>query len=170
MAAVADAPGIGLVSPGHMTILYDETCALCRRARDWLLTQPCLVPVTLMAAGSLEAKKRYGATPWLGRQLVAVDQEGNAWVGPSAFIAVIWATKRYRSWAYRLSRPGMRPYAEAFFDWISKRRTHIGHWLGRSETCPGCRAREIVLCPAGHRNPAWARFCKTCGRPCRASA
>ncbi|MFY9588140.1 MAG: DCC1-like thiol-disulfide oxidoreductase family protein [Actinomycetota bacterium] len=123
-----------------LTILYDERCAVCRRARDWLLTQPCLVEVELMAAGSIEATERYGSFPWLGSELIAVDDQGRAWVGPAAFIAAMWATRRYRSWAYRLSRPHLAPHAERFFHWISLHRDRWSVWLGRTEDldCSWC--------------------------------
>ena len=111
-----------------LTVLYDERCALCRRCRDWLLTQPCLVPVELLAAGSAEARARFGGLPWLGRELIAVDDQGRAWVGPAAFLTCLWATVRYRRWAYRLSTPKLAPLAERFFMMVSRRRDR---WSGR---------------------------------------
>jgi predicted DCC family thiol-disulfide oxidoreductase YuxK len=122
-----------------LTVLYDERCALCRRARDWLLTQPCLVEVELVASGSAVAKERYGAVPWLGAELVAADQEGRVWVGPAAFLTCLWATVRYRPWAYRLSGPTLVPLAERFFMFISKRRDRWSAWLGREDpSCSWC--------------------------------
>jgi hypothetical protein len=60
----------------RLTVLYDETCSFCRRCRDWLLGQRCFLEVELLAAGSPIARERYGSLPWLGRELVAVDQAG----------------------------------------------------------------------------------------------
>jgi predicted DCC family thiol-disulfide oxidoreductase YuxK len=122
-----------------LTVLYDEKCAVCRRARDWLLTQPCFVEVELMAAGSPEARTRYGEVPWAGKELVAIDQDGNAWVGPAAFLTCLWATVRYRAWAYRLSGPTLAPLAERFFMHVSKRRDRWSAWLKRDDpTCTWC--------------------------------
>src|ERR671915_492668 len=90
-----------------LTVLYDETCSFCRRCRDWLLAQPCFLEVELLAAGSPLAKARYGSLPWLGKELVAVDDSGRVWIGPAAFLTSLWATRRYRAWAYRLSQPGL---------------------------------------------------------------
>ena len=128
-----------------LTILYDESCALCRRARDWLLSQPCLIQVELIPSGSKLAKSRYGALPWLGEELVAVDQSGQAWVGPAAFLTCLWATVRYRPWAYRLAGPRLAPLAERFFLTVSKRRDRwSAWWLGREDSdcswCDGLRA------------------------------
>ena len=129
-----------------LTLLYDERCAVCRRVRDWLLTQPCLVEVELVPAGSLEAEERYGALPWLGQELIAVDEQGRAWVGPAAFIAAMWATRNYRSWAYRLSRPAFAPHAERFFHWVSKKRDQWSVWLGRTEDldCSWCDGARVT--------------------------
>jgi predicted DCC family thiol-disulfide oxidoreductase YuxK len=153
-----------------LTIVYDETCALCRRARDWLLTQPCLVDVELIAAGSDEAKHRYGALPWLGNELVAVDEHGNAWIGPSAFLASMWATAKYRPWAFRLATPKLAPKAEHFFMWISKRRDTWSSWLAKDDPeCSWCdevverQQTEFAVCEAGHRMVPEHKFCTLCG-------
>jgi predicted DCC family thiol-disulfide oxidoreductase YuxK len=126
-----------------LTILYDERCALCRRCRDWLLTQPCLVEVDLLPAGSVEAKERYGALPWLGSELIAVDDWGNVWVGPAAFIGALWATAKYRAWSYRMASPTLAPMAERFFYWVSKRRDRLSSWTSPEDAdcswCDGAR-------------------------------
>ena len=120
----------------RLTILYDERCAFCLRCRDWLGQQPCLVEVELLAAGSPTAHERYGAVPWLGSELVVADEEGNVWVGPAAFLMCLWATARYRPWAFLLSRPGWSKHAERFFAHVSKRRSAWAHWIGRKQ--PDC--------------------------------
>jgi predicted DCC family thiol-disulfide oxidoreductase YuxK len=124
---------------GSLTILYDESCALCLRCRDWLLTQPCLLPVELLPSGAPEVRRRYeAAEEWLGRELIAVDDRGRAWVGPAAFLTCLWATARYRRWAYLLARPGFAPLTERFFVHVSKRRFHWGPVFGeRDPDCPG---------------------------------
>jgi predicted DCC family thiol-disulfide oxidoreductase YuxK len=127
-----------------LTVLYDETCSFCRRCRDWLLAQPCFIEVELLAAGSPVARERYGALPWLGTELVAVDEAGRAWVGPAAFLTCLWATVRYRPWAYRLSQPGLAPLAERFFKLVSKRRDRWSAWLGRDDPeCSWCDENRL---------------------------
>jgi predicted DCC family thiol-disulfide oxidoreductase YuxK len=119
-----------------LTVVYDETCSFCLRCRDWLLAQPCFLEVELLAAGSPMARSRYGQLPWLGNELVAVDDRGRAWIGPGAFLTCLWATVRYRQWAYRLSTPTLAPLAMWFFKVISKRRDRWSAWLGRDD--PDC--------------------------------
>jgi predicted DCC family thiol-disulfide oxidoreductase YuxK len=136
-------PGVAR-QPHTLTILYDERCAVCRRARDWLLAQPCFVPVRLVPAGSPAVRARYGAVPGLGKELVAVDDNGQAWVGPAAFLTCLWATVRYRPWAYRLAAPALAPFAERFFMFVSKRRDRWSAWLRRDDRdCTWCEQLQF---------------------------
>lgn len=126
----------------RLTIVYDEHCAVCRRARDWLLTQPMLVRVELLAAGSSAAKARFGEVPWVGKELVAADEMGNVWIGPAAFITALWATRRYRAWSYRMSGEHLAPLAESFFKMVSKRRHRWSRFLADDEEeCSWCQNR-----------------------------
>jgi predicted DCC family thiol-disulfide oxidoreductase YuxK len=120
----------------RLTVLYDERCGFCRRCRDWLLTQPCLVEVELLPAGSDEARGRYSELPWFGKELVVLDDEGRVWLGPAAFLTCLWATARYRSWSYRLAEPYLAGLTERFFMFVSGRRDRWSDWLGRAD--PDC--------------------------------
>lgn len=124
----------------RLTIVYDEHCAVCRRARDWLLTQPTHVPLELIAAGSPAAMRRFKGLPWLGKELVAGDDEGNVWVGPAAFLTALWATRRYRGWSYRMSGERLAPLAESFFRMVSARRHRWSRFLDDDEEeCSWCQ-------------------------------
>jgi len=124
----------------RLTIVYDEHCAVCRRARDWLLTQPTYIPLELIAAGSPAAVSRLGGLPWLGRELIATDDEGNIWVGPAAFLTALWATRRYRGWSYRMSGARLAPLAESFFKMVSARRHRWARFLDDDEEeCTWCQ-------------------------------
>ena len=123
-----------------LTIVYDEHCGVCRRTRDWLLTQPMHVQVELLAAGSPAARRRFGSVPWLRKELVVADDTGNVWVGPAAFITAMWATRRYRPWSYRLSGDHLAPLAESFFRTISSRRHRWSRFFEDDEPeCTWCQ-------------------------------
>lgn len=131
-------------SSRSLTVLYDESCRVCRRCRDWLLTQPCLLPVRLVPAGSPVARTQYAAVaPWLGRELIVVDDAGRAWVGPAAFVTCLWATARYRAISYSLARPSLAPLAERFFVFVSKRRDRFARWGADEE--PECSWCDEVI-------------------------
>lgn len=108
--------------PQRLTVLFDMTCAVCRRCRNWLAAQPAYVELELLAADSPEADARYGNLPWRGSELVVADDAGHVWVGPAAFLMCLWALRDWRQWSYRLSSPALAPLAERFFIALSKHR------------------------------------------------
>ncbi len=127
------------VAPRRLTVLYDDLCPLCVRCRDWLARQPCLVEVELLPARSSAVRERYGELPWVGRDLVVIDDRRRAWVGSPAFIVCLWATARYRVWAYRFARRPFAPITARVLAAVSKHRGVFGAWLSSDETeCPAC--------------------------------
>lgn len=122
----------------RLTVLYDERCVVCRRARNWLLSEPTHVRVELLAAGSPAARSRFGAIPWRGAELVVVADTGEVWVGPAAFLTAMWATIRWRPWSYRMSGPALAPLAERFFKLISHHRKRVGALLAEEPECTWC--------------------------------
>ena len=125
-----------MATPRRLVVVYDETCELCRRCHDWLAQQPTYVPLDFLAAGSAQARARYGGLPWLGSELVVVDEEGAAWVGPAAFVMCLWATRQWREWSYRLSGGALAPLAQRFFHHLTARRGAISGML-RESPCRG---------------------------------
>lgn len=123
--------------PQRLTVLYDENCRLCRRAHHWLTSEPTHIPLELIAAGSSAAISRYGDLGGAGRELVVVDDEGHAWIGPGAFLVAMWATRRWRAWSYRMSSRTLAPLAERFFRLVSAHRGRIGAVL-REPDCSWC--------------------------------
>jgi len=111
--------------PNTLTVLYDSTCALCVRCRDWLSKQEAFVPMRFIACGSAEARATYGAVPWLGEELVVVSDYGDVWAGPAAFITALWALREWREWSYRISGPELAPLAQRFINAISSNRRSI---------------------------------------------
>src|SRR6188768_2116926 len=69
--------------PQRLTVLFDPECALCRRARAWMLGQAAYVELEFVPATSDTARARYGDLPWLGEELLVVSNDGQVWVGPA---------------------------------------------------------------------------------------
>jgi len=126
-----------------LTVLYDDSCALCVRCRDWLLTQGAYVELELLPCHSPTAQRRYGSVPWLGDELVVVSDEGDVWVGAAAFLMCLWALVDFRPWSFRLSGPTFAPLAERFFHAVSGQRRFLASWLSPDD-CPGgsCKVRS----------------------------
>ncbi|MEU6103212.1 thiol-disulfide oxidoreductase DCC family protein [Streptomyces flaveolus] len=104
---MAPAPGTAGAPVRRLTVLYDAECSLCAHVRDWLLRQPRLVPLDLVPAGSDEARRRF---PGLDHgasldEVTAVGDAGQVYRGAAAWIVVLWALRKYRRLAHRLSTP-----------------------------------------------------------------
>ncbi|MEZ5377705.1 MAG: DCC1-like thiol-disulfide oxidoreductase family protein [Acidimicrobiales bacterium] len=102
-----------------ITVVFDDTCELCRRCHQWLARQDSMVPLRFLAASSPEAIAWLGAYVPIGQELVVVDHRGAAWIGPDAFIAVLSVLRRYTTLARRLQQPMLRPVARQAFHAVS---------------------------------------------------
>ncbi len=141
---------VDVVMPRSITVVYDETCELCRHARRWLEGQKTYVPLQFASAQDPNTKARFGAVPWLGEELVVVADDGRVWVGPAAFITAMWATKRYRNWSYRLSGDTFSGLARHVFHTVTAERGRISGLL-RHHTCDG---DTCAIPTAPHGSPA----------------
>ncbi len=115
-------------SKNMLTVLYDGRCAVCRRARAWLETQPKFVPLEYVAAGSQQARSRF---PGLDHDntlvdLTVVSFNGEVYHGAKAWIMCLWALKKYRGTALRLATPELMPTAKRVIAWVSRNRFNIG--------------------------------------------
>jgi predicted DCC family thiol-disulfide oxidoreductase YuxK len=119
-------------APAALTVLYDDNCRVCLRARGWLARQPSYLPLNFIAAGSEQARRLY---PQLDpqstlRDVTVVTDTGAVYRGANAWVMCLWALRDHRALAYTLSTPTMAPRARRFVAWISLHRS----WLGSPPT------------------------------------
>lgn len=114
------------------TVLYDADCALCRRAKCWLETQPQLVALEFVPAASPEARRRYPALDHQAtlRDLTVVGDNGKVWRAERAWVLCLWALAEHRLTAERLATPAMLPLARAVFGTVSANRSWLGSLHG----------------------------------------
>ncbi len=134
--------------PDRLTVVYDDTCELCRRCRHWLARQPCHVTIDFLAASTPEAYERYGATPWYRTELLVLDDAGRGWVGADAFLMCLWATRRWRPMSFRLRGGAFAPLAERFFHAVSANRSVVSGMLSSHR----CEDGTCSTIPAGDRD------------------
>jgi predicted DCC family thiol-disulfide oxidoreductase YuxK len=115
-----------------LTVLYDPTCGLCRRAHEWLALQQKLVEMSFVPCNSEEARKRYPALnhSLTQQDLTVIGDRGAVYYGPKAWLMVLWALTRYREWAYRLSTPELLPTTKRVVSAISQNRYQISRIPG----------------------------------------
>jgi len=112
----------------RLTVLYDASCALCRRARSWLERQDQNVRLEFVAAASTLALQRFpdldpAATL---EEMHVVDEHGRVYRGEKAWLMCLWALEKYREWSLRLAQPGRIESAKRFVGWVSSRRRFFG--------------------------------------------
>lgn len=132
----------------RLYVLYDSRCVLCRRIRDWIRGQQAYIPVVLLAAGSVEARRKFPSVP--PGELTVIASDGRLWKGDHAWVVVLFALKRYRAWARRLASPLLLPLARQAFAAVSEQRNALAWWMGiagdaevarhlRDVAVPGCK-------------------------------
>ena len=115
-----------------LTVLYDPTCPLCRKAASWLNDQPKYVPITFCAAGSPAAREAF---PNLDHEatrneLTVVGDGGEVYYSERGWLMCLWATRRYRPIAMKFGSPGGLESAKRFVLWVSRHRTALGSVFG----------------------------------------
>lgn len=113
----------------RLFILYDGSCPLCVRCRQWMEGKSAYVPLIFLDSNSLEARAQFDGIPWLGQELVVVSDDGRVWAGPAAFLMALWALVDYREWSYRLSGDTLSKVAEPFFKALSSQRRRLASWF-----------------------------------------
>jgi predicted DCC family thiol-disulfide oxidoreductase YuxK len=115
-----------------LTVLYDPSCGLCRRVHDWLTDLPKLVEMELVPIKSDEARRRFPALnhELTSNDLTVISDEGAVYLGPKAWIMVLWALSGYREWSYRLSSPELLPTTRRVVSMISQHRYQISRIPG----------------------------------------
>ncbi len=114
----------------HLTIGYDPGCGLCARIGSWLAAQPAWIPVHIVPAGALAKLYPALAARIAQQELIVVNDEGGVYFGDHAWLMCLYALKRHRALACRLSRPALLPFARQAFKVVSANRQRISRWLG----------------------------------------
>ena len=110
-----------------LTIVYDATCGLCMRVKDWIARQSSFVGLQFAPAGSPEAQARFSCLP--AGELAVVANTGEVWLGNRAWIVCLWALRDYRDLAFRLTSPGLLPMARQAFALVSNNRAALSALL-----------------------------------------
>ncbi|MFF8385871.1 thiol-disulfide oxidoreductase DCC family protein [Streptomyces kanasensis] len=97
----------------RLTVLYDAQCPLCVHVRHWLLRQRALVPMDLVPAGSVEARRRFPALDHAAtlEEITVVGDGGQVYRSADAWIVCLWALAEHRAKAHWLASPTGRPLA-----------------------------------------------------------
>ncbi|HKH46105.1 MAG TPA: DCC1-like thiol-disulfide oxidoreductase family protein [Thermoanaerobaculia bacterium] len=117
---------------GGLTVLFDQDCPLCCRARTWLGRQAALVPLKFVPAGSLVAQRLFPGLDHAAtlREITVIGDQGEIYRGAKAWLMCLWALHDYREMAIRWSDAGRIEYARRFVAWVSKHRFRLSWLIG----------------------------------------
>lgn len=115
-----------------LTVLFDPTCQLCRKAAGWLAQQDSYVTLSFVAAGSPAARSAFPGIDHEAtrNQLTVIGDGGEVYYDERGWLMCLWALKKYRTMAIRFSQPGMLPAAKRFVLWVSRHREGLGSLVG----------------------------------------
>jgi predicted DCC family thiol-disulfide oxidoreductase YuxK len=125
-------------------VFYDDGCPLCQRIKAWLEEQPQRFPLHLLARADPQVGQRFpGITPWFAHDdLVVASSEGDVWVGPPAWLTVLYTLEDHWEWAFRLTSPPLQQTAFSMIDSLSRNRAVVAGWMGSHQSSdPSCRDR-----------------------------
>lgn len=114
----------------YLTVAYDPNCGLCTRIGTWLAAQPKWIPLRIVPSRLLASLYPALAARGLQQELTVVSDAGGVYFGDHAWLMCLYALKRYRSLARRLSRPALLPFSRQAFKFLSANRHRISTWLG----------------------------------------
>lgn len=106
-------------TPLTLTVWFDGDCGLCTRIAQWLDRQPTFVPLRCIAAQRAAGAGCPIDLPSLLAKVTVTASDGAVYRGTNAWIVVLWALRRYRSWSLRFATPRWRPFAERLFATIA---------------------------------------------------
>jgi len=139
----------------RLTVLYDPACRLCVFAAGWLARQRQLVPLDLVPAGSVEARRRFPALDHAAtaQDVTVVADGGQVYRGGSAWVVCLWALRDHRAFSHTLTTPAGRRLARAAVLSAAKYRASAR----RSTTRPARQAHPTrAAAPAPPRiAPGW---------------
>src|SRR6266545_1377383 len=115
-----------------LTVLFDQDCALCCRARALLGRQVALLPLEFVPAGSPAARRLFPSLDHATTlsDLTVVGDRGEVYRGAKAWLMCLWALRDYREAALRWSEPDRAEHARRFVAWVSRNRFRLSWLIG----------------------------------------
>jgi predicted DCC family thiol-disulfide oxidoreductase YuxK len=116
-------------------VLYDPTCELCRRLKEWILVQRSWIGIAVLEAGSEKARRLFPELEQIATRddLAVISDEGDVYLNNHAWIMVLYAMVEYREWAARLTHPLLAPLARQAFAALSRNRHFLSSWLSTED-------------------------------------
>ncbi len=118
----------------QITVLYDQGCSLCCRARNWLERQTQFVQLVFVPAGSYQAKIKFPTIDHEASkvELTVIADSGEVYYDAKAWIICLWALREYRTVALTMRTPNTQWAAKKLIYSISKNRHRLAFSRNRN--------------------------------------
>jgi len=102
-------------NPRHLWAVFDPQDAHARDCCRWLVEQPTWFPLECLPAGSQEAKRILRKAPpeVAKEELVVVNDLGDVYLGPNAWVMTLYPLREYTHWSRRLATSALLPEARS---------------------------------------------------------
>ena len=135
-----------------LTLFYDPNCGLCRAFRQWMLGQDSHYRVEFVPYTSSLARRLLPEIVNMdaGREIVVMNDEGDIWQGPEAWVVSLWVLKKWRGWAKRMATPALLPLAAKACHLISANRLTLSKLLAlKADVEVAAVCEESIECESG---------------------
>lgn len=114
---------------------FDPDCPLCQRLKVWLVAQPQRHPLRLIPRNDPEVERRFpDIGKWLQTDdLVVASSAGEIWVGPPAWLTILYTLEDHWEWSFRLAAPELQHLAFRAINHLSNSRAAVSKWFGPTD-------------------------------------
>jgi len=116
----------------YLLVFYDHECNFCINMINWLGKSATYIPFQFVKLASLPnylTNKTLNNELEYNKELVVIDSQGAIYLNEKAFIMCLFALKKYRHWAIRLSKPYLMPLTKQACSLLSAHRSSLTHLL-----------------------------------------
>lgn len=115
----------------RLSVIYDATCGMCRRLKNWIAREPAFVELEFIPLQDAALETQFPGILNLHpeREIVVISDKGEVYQGGKAWVMCLWALKDYREWAQRLANPLLLPLAKKTCTMVSRNRYAISRWF-----------------------------------------
>ncbi len=115
-------------------VFYDPICGFCERCRAWMEDQPAYLELVFVPKTWAELDRCFpGLKLDHDNEFVVVGDDGGVYRHERAYLLCLYALEHYRELSFRLAKPNWMPYSRRAFDWLSRNRWRLSHWIGLTE-------------------------------------
>ena len=123
-------------------LIYDASCPMCIRAREWVERRAVPDAFTYVACQSEERRIRFPQVPESAcmEAVQLVMEDGAVYAGAEALPRILRRMGGWRWLAGVLSMPGIRALTPSAYRWVARRRFAMAALVAKKSHGPHCHS------------------------------